>query len=323
MPLERDLNLTQLRFLLEVIERGSYSEAALELNVSQSTISHAVQELEAALGARLLERGRHGAKPTALGERVALHARSVLASLEAMREEIALDRAALTGTLRVASVRSFATLTLPPILHAFGQAHPGVHFEMVDVESHPGGIEGGLLEGRADIGILARPDGDGLMSFELLRDDYLLVWPDDGRETPPGWSDIDTKSLMICDGECSRLLNRYFTGTGRTFKPTINTRDDSVILSMVAHGLGVAMMPAISTHPLPVGVRTYPLPEPLERVIVAAVTPTRYTSPVVKAFIAALRGTDYSALEPIARAPKPKTPAVNTRTGHAEARDTN
>ncbi len=323
MPLERDLNLTQLRFLLEVIERGSYSEAALELNVSQSTISHAVQELEAALGARLLERGRHGAKPTALGERVALHARSVIASLEAMREEVALDRAALTGTLRVASVRSFATLTLPPILHAFQQAHPGVHFEMVDVESHPGGIEGGLLEGRADIGILAQPDGDGLMSFELLRDDYLLVWPDDGRETPPGWSDIDTKSLMICDGECSRLLNRYFNGTGRTFKPTINTRDDSVILSMVAHGLGVAMMPAISTHPLPVGVRTYPLPEPLERVIVAAVTPARYTSPVVKAFIAVLRGTDYSALEPIARAPKPKTPAVNARAAHAEARDTN
>jgi DNA-binding transcriptional LysR family regulator len=323
MPLERDLHLTQLRFLLEVIERGSYSEAALELNVSQSTISHAVQELEGTLGARLLERGRHGAKPTALGERVALHARSVLASLEAMREEIALDRATLSGTLRVASVRSFATLTLPPILQAFRQTHPDVHIEMVDVESDPGGIEGGLLVGRADVGILARPDGDGLMSFELLRDDYLLIWPDDGRETPPDWSDIDAKSVMICDGECSRLLNRYFERSGRTFKPTINTRDDSVILSMVAHGLGVAMMPAISTHPLPAGVRAYPLPDPLERVLVAAVTPSRYNSPVVKAFMAALRGTDYSALEPIARAPKPKTPAVNARAGRVGARDTN
>lgn len=323
MPLERDLNLTQLRFLLEVIERGSYSEAALELGVSQSTISHAVQELEAALGARLLERGRHGAKPTMLGERVAVHARSVLASLEAMREEVALDRATLSGRLRIASVRSFATLTLPPILLGFRAAHPGVQFEMVDVESDPGGIEGGLLEGRADIGILARPEGDGLMSFELLRDDYLLVWPDDGRETPPGWPELDAQNVMICEGECARLLKRYFEASGRSFKPTINTRDDSVILSMVAHGMGVGLMPAISTHPLPAGVRAYPLPEPLERVIVASVTPSRYASPLVKAFMAALRGTDYSALERIARAPKPVARPVKALHERPEARDTN
>ena len=323
MKLERDLNLTQLRFLLEVIERGSYSEAALELGVSQSTISHAVQELEAALGARLLERGRHGAKPTVLGERVALHARSVLASLEAMREEVALDRASLSGTLRIASVRSFATLTLPPILLGFRAAHPGVNFEMVDVESDPGGIEGGLLEGRADIGILAQPEVDGLMSFELLRDDYLLVWPEDGRDSPPGWADLDDANVMICEGECARLLRRYYEGSGRAFRPTISTRDDSVILSLVAHGMGVALMPAISTHPLPVGVRAYPLPDPLERVIVASVTPSRYASPLVKAFIAALRGTDYSALDPIARAPKPELRVVKTRSERTEARDRN
>lgn len=323
MPLERDLNLTQLRFLLEVIEHGSYSEAALEMDVSQSTISHAIQELEGVLGARLLERGRHGARPTALGERVASHARSVLSSLEAMREEIALDRATLSGTLRIASVRSFATLTLPPILLGFRAAHPGVQFEMVDVESDPGGIEGGLLEGRADIGILAKPDGEGLMSFELLRDDYLLVWPDDGRETPPGWDEIDTQNVMICHGECTHLLGRYFEEIGRSFKPTINTREDSVMLSMVAHGMGVALMPAISTHPLPAGVRAYPLPDPLERVIVASVTPSRYASPLVKAFIAALRATDYSALDPIARAPKPDVRLSSTLKERAGARDAN
>jgi hypothetical protein len=81
-------------------------------------------------------------------------------------------------------------------------------------------------------------------------------------------------------------------------------------------------MPAISTHPMPPGVRAFPLPEPLERVITVSVTPARYASPVVKAFVAALRGADYTHLEAMARAPQRETP-VQTRSKHTGTRDTN
>ena len=235
----------------------------------------------------------------------------------------ALERAELTGTIRLASIRSFATLILPPILREFRKAHQGVQFEMVDVESDPGGIEVGLMLGRADVGILGRPESDGLMSFELLHDDYLMILPDDGREPPRDWDSLDLSSIMVCDGECSRFLVRRLAQFGRSFKPIINTRDDSVILSMVAHGMGVALMPAISTHPMPDGVRAFPLPEPLERVITVSVTPARYASPAVKAFVAALRGADYSSLEPMARVPKRVAPISETRKKRADARDAN
>jgi DNA-binding transcriptional LysR family regulator len=323
MRSERDLNLTQLRFLLAVIQHGTYSQAALELDVSQSTISHAIQELERNLQGRLLERGRHGAKPTALGERVAAHARNALFSLTAIREEAALERAELTGLIRLASIRSYATLVLPAILREFRAAHPNVQFEMVDVESDPGGIEAGLILDRADVGILGQPESDGLMSFELLHDDYLMIMPDDGREPPRDWDSLDLSSIMVCDGECSRFLVKRLAQSGRSFRPIINTRDDSVILSMVAHGMGVAVMPAISTHPMPPGVRAFPLPEPLERVITVSVTPARYASPVVRAFVTALRSADHSNLEPMARAPKQAVPTGEMQKKRAEARDTN
>jgi DNA-binding transcriptional LysR family regulator len=81
------MELHQLRALEAIATEGSFLAAAARLDLSQSSLSHAIASLEGELGARLLERGRYGARPTDAGRRVLPYARQILASLEAIQSE--------------------------------------------------------------------------------------------------------------------------------------------------------------------------------------------------------------------------------------------
>lgn len=61
------LKISQLRALVGVADYGNFSEAALQMDLSQSAISHAIASLESELGVILLSRGRHGANLTPVG----------------------------------------------------------------------------------------------------------------------------------------------------------------------------------------------------------------------------------------------------------------
>lgn len=82
-----NLKISQLKALVFVADNGNFSAAALELDVSQSTVSYAIATLEEELGVLLLNRGRHGAQLTPIGERIVAHARAVLAPLQAIVAE--------------------------------------------------------------------------------------------------------------------------------------------------------------------------------------------------------------------------------------------
>ena len=69
-----NLKISQLRALVAVAYHKNFSNAALDLNVSQSGISHAIASLEEELGVQLLNRGRYGAHLTPVGEQICQHA---------------------------------------------------------------------------------------------------------------------------------------------------------------------------------------------------------------------------------------------------------
>lgn len=63
------MKLSQLLAVVAVADNGNFSEAALELNLSQPAVSHAIATLEDSLGVQLFLRGRHGAVATPAGEK--------------------------------------------------------------------------------------------------------------------------------------------------------------------------------------------------------------------------------------------------------------
>jgi DNA-binding transcriptional LysR family regulator len=284
------VTLSQLRTFVAVVENGTYSEAALTLGTAQSTLSHAINELERTLGQRLLERGRHGATPTVFGQTILEHAHDALNALEALEQVAQLEREGLRGTLRIASMRSAATHILPAVIGGFRVLHPKIRFELIEEEAHPNGVEALIREARADLGImnLALLTSD-LLTHELFVDEYMLLWPDDGRLKAPTWAEIAERPLIEDRTSCWRVTSDHWRRHGQTLEPAFSAEQDSAIISMVAHGLGVSIMPSLAYHPLPRGVLAFPLPDRLERRIGVVATRSKAATPVVRAFVQALR----------------------------------
>jgi DNA-binding transcriptional LysR family regulator len=140
------LKLSQLRALVAIADRGSFSDAALHLELSQSAVSHAIATLEDELGVSLLSRGRQGAVLTPVGELITEEARQVLRSLHSLCHQADQAKGLQTGEVRIAAFRSVATHILPEVIRQFRQQCPGVavaidekfHYEMVEKDLRHG-----------------------------------------------------------------------------------------------------------------------------------------------------------------------------------------
>jgi len=285
------MNLSQVRALLAVADFGNFSEAALELQLSQPAISHAIATLEAELGVPLFSRGRHGAVLTPAGERIVYHARQALRHLDLMQWEANLQRGLHGGKVRVASFRSVATHLLPMVIAQFRNLHPDVSVSIIERPDYLD-IEQCLREGRADIGITYLPTGEEFEAWELLRDDYLVLLPPATtlRHSSISWEDLAQFPLVQLPClPCARMLHEHL----KTVAPPMNTacdiQEDSTIVSMVMQNLGVAILPQLAAEPIPPEIIVHKLPTPLQRVMGAAVLSTALHVPAVFAFLDLLK----------------------------------
>lgn len=168
------LKISQLRALVAVAEHGNFSLAALHLELSQSTVSHAIATLEEELGVVLLIRGRHGATLTPIGEQVIQEARQVLQLLEAIRKKANLAKGLQGGQVRVASVRSIATHVLPEVIARFRKEFPTISVVIAEYTLYAE-VEQELRQGRADVGFTSLPTTAEFEVWELLQDEFVAL----------------------------------------------------------------------------------------------------------------------------------------------------
>lgn len=123
--------LTAMQTLVRVVDTGSFSAAARQLNVGQPAVSKTIAQLEDRLGVRLLVRSTRGLTPTEAGLRFYERARRSIE--EADEAELAArgSGTGLAGTLRVSAATTFARLHIVPRLGAFLDAHPGLSIDVV------------------------------------------------------------------------------------------------------------------------------------------------------------------------------------------------
>lgn len=294
------MKLSQLQALVAVADRGNFSEAALSLNVSQSAVSHAIASLEDELGLPLLARGRFGARPTPAGERAIGQARQILTLVGTIEEDAKSARTLSGGTVRLGSFRSASTHLLPPVLAAFQQRYPDVTIELSEYSSYTEAARM-VREGKVDIGISIQPMSDEFQTWEIARDRYVVLLPRSLHlpEDNLTWADlchctfiVDDNGLDAATGLDTAIVRRHWQQyAGRDFQVGYRVKEDSTIVSLVAQGLGAAVMPQLAANPIPDNVRVCQLPTPLERVIVAAMPKDALQGPAVFAFLDALRGT--------------------------------
>lgn len=118
----------ELRHLLLIVEHGTFTEAARHAHLSQPALSASVRRLEDTFGARLLHRGRDGARLTAAGEALLPRVRASLAALEDGRRAVAEVMGLRAGEVRLGAGTTATTYLLPPVLARFRQEHPQIRY---------------------------------------------------------------------------------------------------------------------------------------------------------------------------------------------------
>jgi LysR family transcriptional regulator, nitrogen assimilation regulatory protein len=174
------MDLRQLEYFVRVAELGSFTRAALELDVAQPALSRQVRLLEVELRQALLVRNGRGAIPTEAGKLLLEHGRGILYQVERAREDLGRLRGGLSGRVAVGLPSSVARVLTVPLTRAFREALPEARLSIS--EGLSGGLQEALVSGRLDIVVLynAQPSRE-LDLTPLLEEELLLV-----RSRPPG-----------------------------------------------------------------------------------------------------------------------------------------
>jgi DNA-binding transcriptional LysR family regulator len=292
------MKLSQLRAVVAVAERGNFSEAALDLQLSQPAISHAIATLEEELGVPLFARGRHGAVLTPAGERILYHARQALQSLEMMEREANLHKGLHGGHVRIASFRSVATHLLPKAIAKFHNQFPEVAITIIESMAYTD-VEQCLRDGRADIGVTYLPTSDEFETWEILRDEYVVLLPPAAKiqGSTITWEDIAVYSpVLLACLPCGRILHQHIKTVAPFMQTSADIQEDSTIVSLVNQGLRAAILPRLAAVPIPKEVQVYSLPEPVERVMAIAILSNALHVPAVFTFLEMLKKFDFCTL---------------------------
>lgn len=284
--------ISQLKAFVTVADCGSFSAAALQLDLSQSTVSHAVASLEAELGVVLLVRGRQGAQLTAVGAEILSDARQILHLLDKMQQKANRDKGLQSGTVRIASVRSLATHLLPEAMAQFQQRFPAVNLVIQDCACYPD-VEQMLLHNQAEIGLTLLPVTPEFEAYELIQDEFVALFPtsvlsNSPADLPnhhPNGPQSDGKDLqallsweqlvqypMIMNPVAAphihtRRVQQHLAQFGYRLNVMYEVKEDSTIVGMVKRGLGATVLAQLAAEPIPEGVQAFRLPVPLKRSI--------------------------------------------------------
>ena len=290
------LKISQLRILVAVAEYQNFSEAALQLNLSQSAVSHAIATLEAQLGVVLFHRGRNGADLTHVGKQLVVPAREILNLLQKIATEANRARGLKGGNVRLVSFRSAATHILPPLIAQFRRQFPLIDVSVIEADED-NQTESLLHSGKADIGLIHLPGSEKLKTQEIYRDEYVVLLSKNLNleQTKLTWEQLAKYPLIISAiDSCSTTVRDYLQRSPEPLSIAYEMREDSTMISMAIQGLGAAIIPLLAATPVPPELQVYSLPTPLERIIKTAIIKDALHTPAVFAFLDTLKNYDAS-----------------------------
>lgn len=144
-----DLELRQLRCLAALLEAGTFTDAAIDLGMSQAAVSRNIAALERAVGIRLVHRTTRSVALTEAGERAMIHVRRALSAVD----ELVREAGSQAGTVRIGYAWSALGEHTADFQRRWAGAFPDTDLELV----HNNTPTAGLSEGAVDLAILRRP----------------------------------------------------------------------------------------------------------------------------------------------------------------------
>lgn len=241
------LTLKQVRYFIAAAETGQISHAAMELNISQSAVTVAIQGLETQLGVPLLERTPQGVKLTIEGTRFLARARNIVAAVEDAVGSPLGEARGIIGRLRLGATYTVAGYFMTRHFARFRRAYPEIALEMVELPRPE--IELGLTSGRLDMAVMLVSNLGNRAELEeetLMRSRRRLWLPaDHPLTTAPlvALAEVANQPyIMLTVDEARDTAGRYWAGTGLQPKVIFSTSSVEAVRSMVAAGMGVTIL---------------------------------------------------------------------------------
>lgn len=124
-------NFSDIQAFLKVVEAGSFTRAAEQLNASTAAVSRRVSALEVALGVKLLIRTTRQLRLTDAGQQYCGDMQNVLTALEEAEQKVQRGKQDIKGNLRVAAPLSFGIKCIAPVLPGFLKKHPSLNIDLL------------------------------------------------------------------------------------------------------------------------------------------------------------------------------------------------
>lgn len=238
-------DLTDLRLFLSVVENGSLTAGARAMHLALASVSERIAGMEAAMGAPLLERNRRGVRVTAAGAALVRHARMILGQVEQMRGELRSYATGLKGRIKLLSNTAAIATAVPAQLCHFLVAYPDLS---IDLDERPSvEIVQALVEGRADLGLVADSADLGTLQRHLVATDQLVVVTCRAHRlagaASVAFADLlDAPIVGLADTALEAHLGERATRLGRQLDYRIRLRNLDNVAMHVAAGVGVAIL---------------------------------------------------------------------------------
>ncbi len=292
------MELRQLAYFVAVVEEASFTRAAERMHVAQSGVSQQVRRLERELGERLLDRSNQAVRLTEAGRAFLPHARAAVSAADSGRGALAELRGLLRGQLVVGTIQSLPDLNLARLLAEFHGRHPHVEVSLREGQSEP--LLASLKRGDVDAVVVGLADGEppeGATVEILSVEPLVLVTSTDhrfaGRDRVSIHELRDERLVALSRGSGARRhTETACRQAGFPPKIAFETSDVTLLTDLVAHGLGVTIVPlSIAAAGARGGaVCTMDLTPPLPRRHTALAWRTAGpSSPAARAFVALAR----------------------------------
>ena len=239
--------LRQLQYLVAVADTGKFNEAARSVNVSQPSLSAQIAEAEEQLGAVLVERGRHGAIMTPMGEEVVRRARAILAQVEDLKALVQRSEGEVAGRYRLGTVPTIGPYLLPSAVKELHRLFPELRMSVR--EARTADLEERLGDGRLDMIISTPEDHVNGECMELFEETlYVCAAQEDELSRRTGPVELDAlkgrELLSLGPGHrLSLIIQHLADAAGAHVSTEYEGTSLDAVRQMATMGAGVAILP--------------------------------------------------------------------------------
>ncbi len=261
------MELQQIKYFLTLAEELHFWKSAEKLFITQSALSRQIKAMEEELGVQLFERSKRTVKLTKAGAFLQEQWLRMMEEIDRIHRQAKSIHEGTYGTVSIAYPGSIAYGFLPELISAIANALPEVKLELV--EPTDVSIEQLLLSHQLDLALRRDPaENPALQSIILYSEHFSLIVPEGhllNKENFRSLAQVKDEKFIL-----SGLHNRtYYVSSLRQlfdaygFEPNVHIESDfgGMVLSLVAKGLGVSIMPSSYAINAPLGVRFINLPQ--------------------------------------------------------------